>query len=146
MLDPQKLRRDTASVAQQLLRRRYTLDVERFSQIEAERKTLQSRQQALQKERNRSSKDIGRRKASGEDASEMLGAMQQVGNELETIEQQLTAVQDQLSILLHGIPNIPHESVAEGQTEAESVEMRQWGALREFEFEARDHVALGADL
>ena len=40
MLDPQKLRRDTAGVAQQLLRRRYTLDVERFSQIEADRKTF----------------------------------------------------------------------------------------------------------
>ena len=114
MLDPQQLRRDTTNVAQQLLRRRYTFDVEGFSQIEADRKTLQSRQQALQKERNRSSKEIGRRKASGEDASEILGAMQQVGSELETIEQQLTTVQDQLSKLLQGIPNIPHESVPEG--------------------------------
>ena len=146
MLDPQKLRRDTAGIAQQLLRRRYTLDVERFSQIEAERKTLQSRQQALQKERNRSSKEMGRRKASGEDVSELLAAMQQVGSELQTVEQQLTAVQDQLSKLLQGIPNIPHESVPEGQTEADNVEVRRWGEPREFEFEPRDHVELGGDL
>ena len=108
MLDPQQLRRATAGVAQQLLRRRYTLNVEEFSQMETDRKTLQSRQQALQKERNRNSKEIGRRKASGEDVNEMLGAMQQVGSELETIEQQLAVVQDQLSKLLQGIPNIPH--------------------------------------
>ena len=76
----------------------------------------------------------------------MLGAMQQVGSELETIEQQLTAVQDQLSKLLQGIPNIPHESVPEGQTEEDNLEMRRWGEPREFDFEPRDHVALGADL
>ena len=146
MLDPQQLRRDTVGVAEQLLRRRYTLDVEEFSQIEADRKTLQSRQQVLQKERNRNSKEIGRRKASGEDVNEMLGAMQQVGSELETIEQQLAVVQGQLSKLLQGIPNIPHESVPEGQTEADNLEMRRWGEPREFEFEPQDHVALGVEL
>jgi len=146
MLDPQQLRRDTTNVAQQLLRRGYSFDVEGFSRIEAERKSLQSRQQALQKERNRSSKEIGRRKSSGEDASEILDAMRRVGNELETIEQQLTTVQDQLSKMLHGIPNIPHESVPEGETEVDNLEVRRWGKPREFEFEPRDHVALGADL
>ena len=100
----------------------------------------------LQKERNRNSKEIGRRKASGEDLNEMLGAMQQVGGELETIEQQLAVVQGQLSKLLQGIPNIPHESVPEGQTEADNLEMRRWGEPREFEFEPQDHVALGVEL
>ena len=146
MLDPQQLRRDTVGVAEQLLRRRYTLDVEEFSQIEDDRKKLQSRQQVLQKERNRNSKEIGRRKASGEDLNEMLGAMQQVGSELETIEQQLAVVQGQLSKLLQGIPNIPHESVPEGQTEADNLEMRRWGEPRKFEFEPQDHVALGVEL
>ena len=146
MLDPQQLRRDTADVAQHLLRRGYTLNVEEFSQMETDRKTLQSRQQMLQKERNRNSKEIGRRKASGEDVNEMLGAMQQVGSELETIEQQLAVVQGQLSKLLQGIPNIPHESVPEGQTEADNLEMRRWGEPREFEFEPQDHVALGVEL
>ena len=146
MLDPQQLRRDTVGVAEQLLRRRYTLDVEEFSQIEADRKKLQSRQQVLQKERNRNSKEIGRRKASGEDLNEMLGAMQQGGSELEAIEQQLAVVQGQLSKLLQGIPNIPHESVPEGQTEADNLEMRRWGEPREFEFEPQDHVALGVEL
>ena len=146
MLDPQLLRRDSVGVAQHLLRRRYTLNVEEFSQMETDRKTLQSRQQVLQKERNRNSKEIGRRKASGEDLNEMLGAMQQLGSELETIERQLTSVQDQLSTLLQEIPNIPHESVPEGQTEADNLEIRRWGEPREFEFEPQDHVALGADL
>ena len=146
MLDPQQLRRDTVGVAQQLLRRGYALDVEEFSQIEADRKGLQSRQQVLQKERNRNSKEIGRRKASGEDVDEMLRTTQQVGSELEAIEQQLTVVQGQLSKLLQGIPNIPHESVPEGQTEADNLEIRRWGEPREFEFEPQDHVVLGVEL
>lgn len=146
MLDPQQLRRDTTYVAQQLVRRRYSFDVEEFSRIESERKSLQSRQQALQKERNRSSKEIGLRKSSGEDASEILDAMRQVGKELEAIEQQLTAVQNQLSELLHAIPNIPHVSVPDGETEDDNLEVRQWGEPRKFEFEPRDHVALGTDL
>mgnify|MGYP001442784012 CR=1 FL=1 len=67
-------------------------------------------------------------------------------SELEAIAQQLTAVQEQLSKLLQGIPNIPHESVPEGQTEADNLEMRRWGEPREFEFEPQDHVALGVEL
>jgi seryl-tRNA synthetase len=146
MLDPQLLRRDTTGVAQRLLRRCYILNVEQFSQFETDRKTLQSRQQQLQKERNRNSKEIGRRKASGEDLNEMLEAMQEVGSELETIDQQLAVVQGQLSKLLQEIPNIPHESVPEGQTDADNLEMRRWGEPREFEFEPQDHVALGVEL
>jgi seryl-tRNA synthetase len=146
MLDPQHLRRDTAGIAKQLLRRRYTLDVEKFSEIEADRKTLQSRQQVLQEERNRNSKEIGRRKTIGEDVNDILVGMQELGNELETIGQQLTVIQNQLSNLLQEIPNIPHESVPEGQTEADNLEMRRWGEPREFVFEPKDHVALGTDL
>ena len=72
--------------------------------------------------------------------------MQQVGSELQTIEPQVAVGQDQLSKLLQGIPNIPHDSVPEGQTEADNLEMRRWGEPREFEFEPQDHVALGVEL
>ena len=145
-MDSQKLRRDPVAIAQKLLRRRFIFDVEGFSRIDAERKKLQSRQQTLQNERNRSSKEIGRKKAIGEDSSKILIAMQQLGAELEEIERRLNFVQKELTELLGEIPNIPHESVPEGYTEDDNVEVRRWGVPRVFQFEPRDHATLGSDL
>ena len=146
MLDPQRLRRDAAAIAGQLRRRGYELDVTTFVELESERKRLQSTQQVLQKERNQSSKEIGKLKTSGEDASDLLSRVQKVGGELETLEKRLTSVQARLTTLLQDIPNIPHESVPEGQSEDDNFEIRRWGELRQFDFEPSDHVALGENL
>ena len=82
MLDLQRLRRETTAVASQLRRRGYEFDVTVFIELESERKDLQSTQQALQSERNRSSREIGKLKEGSEDSSDLLARMQEVNNEL----------------------------------------------------------------
>jgi len=146
MLDPQKLRRDIAGVAEQLLRRQYVIDIDRFSELETSRKTLQSRQQELQNQRNQNSKDIGRLKELGDDSNQAIRFASQVNEELTSVQQQLTVIQEELSVLLHSLPNIPHVSVPEGHTEEDNIEVRRWGEPPKFSFETRDHVELGAGL
>ena len=146
MLDPQRLRRDIKDVAEQLRRRNYMIDISRFSELEDARKELQSKQQELQSHRNRSSKEIGRLKSIGDDPAEILNAMQRLSQDLDTTQQQLLVIQDELSTLLQEIPNIPHASVPEGETDKDNIEVRRWGDLPKFEFETRDHVELGAKL
>ncbi len=143
MLDPRLLRNDLDNTAEQLARRGYQLDKERISGLEARRKELQVQAQELQNERNSRSKSIGRAKAAGEDIQPLLAEVAELGDKLKDLQEALNQVQDELSEISLGIPNILHESVPDGRDETDNREERRWGEPPAFDFEPRDHVALG---
>ncbi|MGA1562791.1 MAG: serine--tRNA ligase, partial [Gammaproteobacteria bacterium] len=146
MLDPNLFRTQLDETAAQLARRGFTLDTARIAALEVERKDLQVRTQELQNQRNTQSKSIGQAKAKGEDVAPLLEAVGKIKEELEGAEQRLTLLQEELHGLLAGVPNLPHASVPAGKSESDNVEVRRWGAPREFAFEVRDHVDVGAAL
>lgn len=146
MLDPQLLRNDLDSVAEKLLIKGYQLDKKQFIELEAQRKSLQVQVEDLRSQRNTESKKIGQAKAAGEDIQPLLAAVASLGDELKVSEQSLVTLQEKLNDLLAGIPNIPHESVPPGKDESDNLELRRWGNPREFDFQPRDHVDLGAEL
>ena len=144
MLDPKLLRTDINSVAEQLKARGYQLDVDAFNKLEVQRKDLQVKTQDLQNERTTQSKSIGKAKAAGEDIQPLMDAVAKLKDELDVCKTQLDEVQDQLNTMLMGMPNLPHESVPAGLSEDDNVEVRKWGEPKPFDFEAKDHVELGA--
>jgi seryl-tRNA synthetase len=146
MLDPKLIRSNLGHVAAQLGRRGFVLDTDRIEQLESERKAIQVRTEELQAERNRSSKAIGKAKAAGEDIQPLLDQVAGLGAQLEIAKDELEKIQQHLSDLLMGIPNIPHGSVPEGDDESHNVEVRRWGEPPVFDFEVKDHVDLGAAL
>ena len=146
MLDPQLLRRDPEKTAELLKSRGFVLDVHQIRLLEEQRKALQTRQQELQQQRNQDSKTVGKLKTKGEDASSLISDLDKLGTELARIEQELQHVQKEIATLAESIPNIPHPSVPEGNTEADNVELRKWGQPGNFSYVVKDHVALGEDL
>jgi len=146
MLDQKLIRNQLADVAAQLKRRGFDLDVEKIEQLEAQRKDIQVRTEALQAERNRSSRSIGKAKAAGEDIQPLLDQVAGLGEQLDAAKQEFEAVQAQLNDILMGVPNIPHESVPVGSDEADNEEVRRWGEPASFDFEVKDHVDLGEGL
>jgi seryl-tRNA synthetase len=146
MLDPRLFRSDLEATAQQLARRGFKLDTAAISALETERKTLQIQTQELQNERNQRSKAIGKAKASGEDIQPLLDAVADLGDRLKAAETRLAALQEELSAILMGVPNIPDASVPEGKDENDNEEVRRWGEPRQFDFEAHDHVDVGQRL
>ncbi|MHB1236875.1 MAG: serine--tRNA ligase [Gallionella sp.] len=146
MLDIQTLRNDLDGVAARLAARGFVLNKEKFAQLEAERKNIQTRTQELQARRNSSSKLIGQAKAKGEDTSAIMAEVATLGDELKQAEVQLGVVQNALQALLEIIPNTPHSSVPPGKSEADNVEVRKVGTPPKFDFEAKDHVDLGEKL
>src|SRR5690606_32556000 len=68
----------------------------------------------------------------------------EIGARLEAVGKDLEEVQGELEALLLDMPNTPHESVPDGQSEEDNVEVRRWGQPPNFEFKPLDHVALGA--
>ncbi len=146
MLDPHLLRSDLETVAARLARRGFVLDVEKYRALEAERKDIQVLTQSLQQERNSRSRAIGRAKAAGEDIGPLKAAVAELGERLKDAETRLAVIQQQLRDMALALPNLPHESVPDGDDEADNVELRRWGAPPDFDFTPRDHVALGEAL
>ena len=144
MLDPNRFRRGLEETATALARRFFDLDVDEVRRLEADRRALQTRVEALRNERNVRSRAIGRAKAGGEDVQPLLADISRLGDELEAAERGLGEVRGRLDAMLLEVPNLPHPSVPVGPTEADNVEVRRWGSRPEFGFEPRDHVELGA--
>ena len=145
MLDPKLLRTELEQTATKLARRGHILDIELISALESQRKTLQIRAQELQNERNTRSKAIGQAKASGQNIQPLLDEVANFGNQLKHTENDLEVIQTQLLTLQLSIPNLPHDSTPDGNSDTDNVEIRRWGQPRQFEFTARDHVDLGAE-
>ncbi|WP_346836390.1 serine--tRNA ligase [Microbulbifer sp. SAOS-129_SWC] len=146
MLDPKLIRTQMDQVAAILKKRGMELDTAKLENLEERRKELQVRTESLQNERNSKSKNIGRAKAAGEDIAPLLKEVESLGGELDDAKQQLSALQGELDAILSAIPNLLDESVPEGASEDDNVEVRRWGQPRQFDFDIKDHVDLGAQL
>ncbi|QIE88101.1 serine--tRNA ligase [Pseudomonas nitroreducens] len=143
MLDSKLVRIQPQEVAERLATRGFTLDVARIEALESQRKAVQTRTETLQAERNSRSKAIGQAMKNGEDVAPLKAEVNRMAEELESGKRELDAIQAELDSLLLNIPNLPHESVPVGADEEENVEVRRWGTPRTFDFEIKDHVALG---
>ena len=146
MLDIQLLRKDIDTVARRLKTRGFELDTETFNALEAQRKAIQVKTEELQSQRNKLSKEIGVRKAQKLDASDVMAQVAGIGDELKASAEQLDGIQTQMRTLLLNLPNLPHESVPVGTDETDNQEVARWGDTPKFDFEVKDHVALGENL
>jgi len=146
MLDSKLIRTDLDRVAAALARRGFVLDTARLEELEEQRKALQMKAQELQTQRNRRSKEIGKAKGAGVDIGPLLEQIEGLGSQHKAAEAELARLQEVLGDVLMGIPNIPHESVPEGRSEEDNLEIRRWGEPRAPGFEPVDHVDLGERL
>ncbi len=149
MLDITLLRKDLGSAIARLETRKSPqafLNVDAFTALEQERKTIQTRTEELQNLRNTLSKQIGQLKAKGEDAAAVMAQVSSSKAELETSSARLDQIQLELQQLLLAVPNLPHASVPLGKGEDGNVVVRSWGTPKAYGFEVKDHVDVGQPL
>ncbi len=146
MLDPRLFRTELDFVKEQLSRRSFDFNPDYYSELEARRKDIQVKTQELQNERNSRSKAIGIAKAKGEDVQPLLDQVQHLGDELKAAEIELSDIQALMTALMEGIPNILDESVPNGKSEDDNLEISRWGDIPSFAFEPKDHVDLGVKI
>jgi seryl-tRNA synthetase len=151
MLDIVQLRKDLDAVVARLETRKSPqpyLDVAAYQALEGERKTLQTRTEELQSQRNSLSKQIGMLKGKGQhaEADTVMAQVATLKGELEASAARLDVLQAELQALLLAVPNLPHASVPVGSDEHGNVEVRRWGSPRAFDFPVRDHVEIGERL
>lgn len=150
MLDPKLLRNNIDQIAAALAKRGYELDREKYNALEASRKQSAVETQELQAKRKQASKKIGELVQSGKSIDEAKAVvaelLQEIDANLDALKQRDAEIDADVQQFLLNVPNTPHDSVPEGNDEADNVEISRWGQIPAFDFEVKDHVDLGEQL
>ncbi len=149
MLDAKYVRENLDAVTEAMRLRNFTaFDPQAFTSLDSRRRELIGKVEALQAQRNSSSKEIGKLMGAGQkdEAEAKKAEVKEVNAQIDTLSTELSEVEEALSKILMGTPNIPHESVPAGKDDSENVECRRWGTPREFDFEMKPHWDLGPEL
>lgn len=96
--------------------------------------------------RNEASKKIGELKRQKLDAKPILDEVAHLGDDIKELDDELKVVEEKIQWILAITPNIPHESVPVGKDDTANIEIRKVGQKRVFDFEIKDHIALGEKL
>lgn len=140
MLDIKVLRANFEDVKAKLQKRGEDLSaLDQFEELDQRRRELIVETEKLKSRRNEVSGQVASLKREKQDADHLIKEMREVGDQIKALDDELRGVEETLELLLLSIPNIPHESVPIGETEEDNIEIRQWGKVRDFEFEAKPH-------
>jgi seryl-tRNA synthetase len=146
MLDLKLIRSDPERVKAALARRGAAEQVDQLLALDARRRELLPRVEDAQAERKALSKQIGERKQAGEDAEELMAAVQGLKERIESGKEELERVEAELGKLALALPNIPDPEAPDGMTEEDAALVREVGERPRFDFEPRDHLEIGTEL
>jgi len=146
MLDIKFLRDNTELVRRKMLERGQEIDMGPFVSLDQKRRDILQEVESLRGERNRVSKEIGKRKGQKQDAADLIEQMGQVSSRIKELDEELKTTEDKLHDFVMVIPNIPHESVVYGTGSEDNPVVRMWGEKPQFDFVPKPHWEIGEDL
>jgi len=146
MLDLKFVRENPEIVREAIKNKGEDVDLDALLQLDCERRKLLVEGDELKHRRNVISEEIGKKKKEKADASDLIKEMQEIKERIKGIDDQLKKIELELNNILLTIPNVPHPSSPIGFDETANQEIRRWGEFPEFDFEPKDHLALGEDL
>lgn len=147
MLDIKRLRNEPEEVKQALERRGIEAPLDEFAELDKKRREVIVEVEEKKALRNQVSDEIATaRKSGGGGAAEKIAAMKKVGEEIRALDLLLKEIEQQLDDIVLELPNTPLADVPVGPDESANITVRTWGEPRKFDFEARAHWDLGAEL
>ena len=146
MLDLSFLRNNLDAVEKRLAQRGSATGLDRFREVDRERRAAITEVERLKAQRNSGSEEIARARKEGRDTTEPQARMRQLGDEIKALEERAKQCDAALEEIIHTIPNVPHESVPAGSSAEQNVEVRRWGQPRQMDFGPKAHWDLGPAL
>jgi seryl-tRNA synthetase len=146
MLDLRFIRENAEFVAAKMALRGADVDIPDILAQDAGRRASLTSLEELRARRNALSKEVGRAKAEGKDAEAVMAEVREIGREIGELERLVAEAEERLNARLAVIPNLPHDSVPPGKSEADNVVIRHWGEPKDPGFTPRPHWELGAEL
>ncbi len=147
MLELRFIRENTELVKEKMAYRNMdSSKIDRFVELDEERRQLLSEVEGLRNRRKTVSQEIAKRKKKQEDTEEMMADMRQVGSRIKELDARLAQVDEELRDIVMEIPNLCQDSVPHGKDDCENQELRIHGEPRQFTFKPRQHWEIGEDL
>ena len=140
--------RDNLTLVEEKLRQRgmNPSALKDFQAIDAERRQAITQMETLKAKRNQASEEIAKAKKSGQDASAQIQATKEMREQIQEFEKKSADADARLREILTSLPNLPHDGIPVGKSEADNVEARRWGAPPTFDFKPKPHWELGEHL
>ncbi|HEX8618039.1 MAG TPA: serine--tRNA ligase [Thermoanaerobaculia bacterium] len=146
MLAREYLREHADQYREALKNRGANVDLERFMELDVERRRAIAAVEQLKAKKNAASQEIATLKKNKQDASSQIEAMKAAGDEIKTLDDRIGEVERELQALEAYFPNAPHESVPVGPDETANRVERHWGKKPSFDFTPKAHYDLGESL
>ncbi|MCS5421677.1 MULTISPECIES: serine--tRNA ligase [Psychrilyobacter] len=146
MLDLKYIRNNIEFLKGILANRNAKIDLDRFEQLDEERRELLSEVETLKYKRNNASQEVGKLKRAGEDASHIIEEMGDVSSSIKAIDKKLSVIEEEIRYFQMTIPNVYHESTPVGNDDTDNILVRTWGEPAKFDFDVKPHWELGEEL
>ncbi|MGH9666459.1 MAG: serine--tRNA ligase, partial [Bryobacteraceae bacterium] len=146
MYDLAYFRSNLEAVAHRLADRGFTLNLDEFRALDGERRAAVTETEQLKARRKSESAEISKLRQQGADTEDRQRQMRELGDRIGALDEKVKTLDESFRALLAGIPNTPHDSVPAGRSAEDNVEIRRWGAPREFDFAPQAHWDLGPAL
>jgi len=146
MLDIRRIRSNPEQVKEALRKRQGDYPIDKVLELDKQRRNIISEMEQMKAKQNQVSKEIPKLKKEGKDVSDVLEEMRKLSDTVKELDGQVKELDNQIRDELLAIPNIPHESVIEGKSDEDNVEIRKWGEPTKFNFEPKAHWDLGVEL
>lgn len=146
MLDIRRIRKNPEEVVKALDKRHGDFPIDEVLKLDEERRSILTKVEEMKAKQNTMSKEIPKLKKEGKDASSLLAEMKDLSENIKELDGKVKEIDIELKDHLLHIPNTPHESVIEGKTDEDNVEIRKHMEPTKFNFEPKAHWDLGVDL
>jgi seryl-tRNA synthetase len=121
-------------------------EIDKFADLDVKRRSLLAESEQLKNKRNTVSEEIARLKKERQNADDLIAEMKEVSAKIKEYDEQIRVLEEEISQIMLGIPNVPHESTPVGLTEDDNVLVRHWGEPTAFGFEPKPHWDIAAEL
>jgi len=146
MLDIKRIRENPDEIKAGIAKKNDKSDIDQLLALDEKRRGIIQQAEQLKAERNAASQEIGKKKKAGEDATQAMAAVREVGEKISVLDSDLRDVESEINHILSWIPNLPHETAPVGADESANVVVRDWGEKPDYDFKVKPHWAIGEEL
>ena len=146
MIDMKLLRTETERIKAALSRRKENVDIDSLLELDRQKREIMYEVEQKKAEQNAVSKKIPAMKKAGEDTTAVFEEMKLLSDSIKALDDQIRELDEKIDAILYTIPNIPNETVPDGDTDEDNIEVRRFMEPTKFDFEPKAHWDLGAAL
>ena len=143
MLDLNYLRTNLKTAVEKAKNKGVIIDEKQFLEIDEKRRKRITEIDGYKSDKNRLAKEIGIKRAKGEESSSLENESKELNEKISLIEADLSGIEAEFNDLILNIPNMYDDSVPVGRDESDNVVVREWGKKPEFDFEPKPHWEIG---